>query len=123
MAVKELVRADTTAERIYRAVAAGGAKGGEEDLLDHFGGRLDPTLIFVKTHALAAGTVNDVVFAVEMRGVKRTHEDGDGIDAGGRRVCGVIARDRELVGLSCTGRAAGRDDERTENRQTVCEAI
>src|SRR5258708_38181908 len=114
MAVKELVRADTTAERIYRAVAAGGAKGGEEDLLDHFGGRLDPTLVFVKTHALAAGTVNDVVFAIEMRGVKRTHEDGDGIDAGGRRRGGVTARNGDLGVFAGAWRPASGEAGRTE---------
>src|SRR5260370_22582611 len=58
-----------------------------------------------------------------MRGAKRTHEDGDGIDAGGRRVGGVMAGDGELVVFAGAGGAAAGDDERIEKQQCVVEAI
>src|ERR1700756_5169132 len=74
--VEEIVTPNAAVLSIDRTVAARGTQRAEKNFFDHFGGRFCPALVFVGAHALASGTIDDVILAVEMRGLYRPHENG-----------------------------------------------
>src|SRR5580765_5386621 len=65
-AAQEVITADAAALGVDGAIAARGTQSAEENVLNHFGGRFGPALIFVGAHILAVGTVDDAIFAIQM---------------------------------------------------------
>src|SRR4029077_15923575 len=67
LSMEEIVSANGAAQGVDGTVAARGTQRAEKNFLDHFRGRLGPALVLVSAHGLAVGTVDDVIFAIEMR--------------------------------------------------------
>lgn len=109
--VEQIVAANATALGVDGAVAAGRTQRTEQNVLDHFRGRLGPALVFVGAHVLVVGTIDDVIFAVEMRRHDGTHENGERIDVAGRWVGGVVGGKRELVVLRGARCSAARNNQ------------
>src|SRR5438046_10143098 len=76
MVPEVLLRALLSSGR-YRAVYAHRSNI-NGDFLNHLGRRLGPALVFVRPHLLPGPAIDDVVFAVEMRGQQIADEQRQG---------------------------------------------
>jgi len=83
--VQEKVSVNVAAQHIDAAIMAGGAELPKDDFRDHFCGRLRPALIFVGSHAFPAGTVNNLVRAIESGAREASDQQRDGNRIGVRR--------------------------------------
>jgi len=83
--VQEKISVNIAAQHIDAAIMAGGAELTKNDFRYHLCGRLRPALIFVGSHALATGTVNNLARAIESRAREASDQQRDGNRIGVRR--------------------------------------
>src|SRR5580658_3068774 len=69
---------DIAAQSINSAVVARSAQLAEHNLRDHLRGWLRPSMILVGAHALATGTVNNLVLAIERGACQAANQERDG---------------------------------------------
>src|SRR5580698_6606048 len=96
---------DIAAQSIDSAIVAGSAQLAEHNFGDHLRGRLSPSMILVGAHALATGTVDNLVLAIEGGACQAPNQERDGNGVwirGGRRV----PRNCKLIVLAGPGSAA-----------------
>src|SRR5580658_2306289 len=68
---------DIAAQSVDSAIVAGSAQLAEHNFRDHLRGRLRPAMILVGAHALATGTVDNLVLAIERGACKATNQERD----------------------------------------------
>ena len=104
-AMQEIISVDVASQHVHSAKMAGSAQLAQQNFLDHVNGRLDPTVILVKPHALAAGAVNDLLFPVDIGSRDPADEQSEGNRVG---ICGGrhASGNRELIILTGPGSAA-----------------
>src|SRR5258708_35673450 len=88
---EDVVTASVTAQGIDVLISVRLLKLSEQDIANHFGRRLRPSLIFVRAHRLAIGGVDDVVVSIQVRRCDRPEQQ---CDAEGSR---IRSRSRSFV--------------------------
>src|SRR5882762_7056459 len=111
-----IVPANIAAQRIDMLIATGHSKPSKEYIVNHLGGRLSPSLVFVGAHGLAVGRVDDMVVPIQVRGGDGPKQQSDLV---GRRICAsrTIADSGQVIKLAWPGRAAAIEDSETQHER------